>query len=289
MDFTARAPHLPAPGETVMGGDFHMTPGGKGANQANAAARLLTDGRVHLCGRVGYDAFADTLRASLSAAGVDTAFVEGTQSAATGAAMIYLDQAGQNSILVAPGANLAVDRSFIETLRPLFRRAAYVLFQLETPLDAVAHGLRIAKEEGALTILDPAPAQPLSRALLECVDLLTPNETEAAMLSGESSEPTTVEAALLAMGARGVILKLGQHGCFHAGEHVPSFIVDVVDTTVAGDTFNAALAVALTEEKGIGAAMRFANAAAALSVAKSGAQTSAPSRSEVDDYCSRLP
>ncbi|MBM3766603.1 MAG: ribokinase [Acidobacteria bacterium] len=285
MDFVARAPRIPAPGETVLGGDFRMLPGGKGANQANAAARLLRDGRVHMCGRVGYDAFADGLRASLAAAGVDTAFVTATQQAATGVAMIWLDEAGQNSILVAPGANLAVDRAFLEPLRPLFRRAACALFQLETPLDAVAYGLRIAREEGALTILDPAPAQPLPRELLEQVDLLTPNETEAAMLTGESD----AEEALLAMGARGVVLKLGARGCSHAGMHVPGFAVDVVDTTAAGDTFNAALAVALAEEKEIAAALRFANAAAALSVTKLGAQTPAPSREEVDDYCSRLP
>lgn len=289
MDFVARAPHLPAAGETVLGGDFRMLPGGKGANQANAAARLLSDGRVHMCGRVGYDAFADHLRASLAAAGVDTAFVTGTQSAATGVAMIWLDESGQNSILVAPGANLAVDRSFLEPLRPLFRRAACALFQLETPLDAVAHGLRIAREEGALTILDPAPAQPLSRDLLEHVDLLTPNECEAATLAGEETSPAQTEASLLAMGARGVVLKLGARGCFHAGAHVEGYEVDVLDTTAAGDTFNAALAVALAEEKDIAAALRFANAAAALSVTKLGAQTSAPSRAEVEDYCSRLP
>ena len=129
----------------------------------------------------------------------------------------------------------------------------------------------------------------MSREILELADWVTPNETEAAILSGESSRPADVEAALLAMGARGVILKLGKHGCFHAGEHVQGFTVDAVDTTAAGDTFNAALAVALTEEKEIAAALRFANAAAALSVTRFGAQTSAPSRSEVDDYCSRLP
>ena len=285
MDFVARAPHLPAPGETVLGGDFRMLPGGKGANQANAAARLLRDGRVHMCGRVGYDSFAEHLRASLAASGVDTAFVEGAKEAATGVAMIWLDEAAQNSILVAPGANLTVDRRFIEQLRPLFRRAACALFQLETPLDAVAHGLRIAREEGALTILDPAPAQPLRRELLEHVDLLTPNESEAAVLAGTGD----AEAVLLAMGARGVVLKLGARGCFHAGLHVPGFAVEAVDTTAAGDTFNAALAVALAEEKEIAAALRFANAAAALSVTKFGAQTSAPSRAEVDDYCSRLP
>lgn len=285
MDFVARAPHLPARGETVLGGNFRMLPGGKGANQANAAARLLRDGRVHMCGRVGYDTFADSLRASLAASGVDTTFVEGTPQAATGIAMIWLDEAGQNSILVTPGANLAVDRAFIEQLRPLFRRAACALFQLETPLDVVAYGLRIAREEGALTILDPAPAQPLPRELLEQVDLLTPNEAEAAMLAGEGD----AETVLLAMGARGVVLKLGARGCSHAGILVPGFAVDAVDTTAAGDTFNAALAVALAEEKKIAAALRFANAAAALSVTKFGAQTSAPSRAEVDDYCSRLP
>ncbi len=287
MDFVARTEHLPAPGETVLGGGFQMLPGGKGANQANAAARLAQGpGVVKMAGRVGYDAFADHLRASLAASGVDTATVHATRTAPTGIAMIWLDAAGQNSILVAPGANLCVDPASVEALRPLYRTAACALFQLETPLGAVQHAMEIAREEGALTILDPAPAQPLPREMLELTDILTPNETEARLLTGQDLAPPEMEPALLAMGARGVVLKLGAAGCFSAGALVPGFQVDVVDTTAAGDTFNGALAVALAENKNTADALRFANAAAALSVTKLGAQTSAPSRAEVDAYCS---
>ena len=149
MDFVARTARLPGPGETVLGEGFRMVPGGKGANQANAAARLAREaGTVKLAGRVGYDAFADHQ-------------VHATRGAPTGVAMIWVDAAGQNSILVTPGANLCVDTGSVEALRPLYREAACALFQLETPLDAVRRAMRIAREEGALTILDPAPAQML--------------------------------------------------------------------------------------------------------------------------------
>ena len=289
MDFVARAEHLPAPGETVLGGGFQMVPGGKGANQANAAARLSAGaGVVRLAGRVGNDAFAAHLRASLGAAGVDTAAVVEMGAAPTGIAMIWLDAAGQNSILVAPGANLLFDVASVEALRPLYREAACALFQLETPLATVKRAMEIAREEGAVTILDPAPAQGLPRDVLELADWVTPNETEARMLAGRDLEPAEMERALLAMGARGVVLKLGAAGCFSGGALSPGFAVEVVDTTAAGDAFNAGFAVALAEKRKTADALRFANAAAALSVTKLGAQTSAPSRAEVDAYCSFL-
>ena len=289
MDFIARAEHLPAPGETVLGGGFQMVAGGKGANQANAAARLSAGpGVVRLAGRVGNDPFAAHLRASLGAAGVDTAAVVAAGEAPTGIAMIWLDAAGQNSILVAPGANLLFDEASVEALRPLYREAACALFQLETPLATVKRAMEIAREEGAVTILDPAPAQALPREVLELADWMTPNETEARMLTGQELEPAEMETALLAMGARGVVLKLGAAGCFSGGAFSTGFAVDVVDTTAAGDTFNAGFAVALAEHRNTADALRFANAAAALSVTRLGAQTSAPSRAEVDAYCSFL-
>ncbi len=289
MDFVARATRLPAPGETVLGAGFQMIPGGKGANQANAAARLARHpGTVRMAGRVGYDTFADHLRASLAASGVDTAAVHATRSAPTGVAMIWLDEQGQNSILVAPGANLLIDPGAVEALRHFFRTAACALFQLETPLDAVARAMAIAREEGAITILDPAPAQPLDAAILQNADWLTPNESEATLLTGAAAPPSRWESQLLAMGARGVIIKLGAAGCFSGGIHYQGFPVDAVDTTAAGDTFNAAFAVALAENENTAGAIRFANAAAALSVTRLGAQTSAPSRAEVEDYCSRF-
>ncbi len=293
MDFVVRVARLPAPGETVLGSGFETIPGGKGANQACAAGKLAShDIAVRMVGRVGYDLYADHLKASLSAAGVDVSWVHGTRSQPTGVALIWVDAQGQNSIVVAGGANQAIRAADIEGLREAFRGASYALFQLETPLPAVAAAMALARSEGARTILDPAPAQKLDRALLESADILTPNEGEAMILLGRPPERVSLEgapalaAALLELGPRAVILKLGEQGCYYADAgqriHSPGFRVDAVDTTAAGDTFNGALAVALAEGKPLGMALRFANAAAALSVTRVGAQSSIPRRVEVD-------
>ncbi len=295
MDFVVRVPHLPAPGETVLGHEFRMIPGGKGANQACAAGRLGA-GRVvvRMAGRVGYDLFADHLKASLSAAGVDVNAVCGTRSQPTGVALIWVDRAGQNSIVVASGANLELHAADAESLRPTLAGAQFALFQLETPLATVGAAMALARAEGARTILDPAPAQPLSREMLSLVDILTPNESEALILLGRPPARVRVEdapdltRALLALGARAVVLKMGDQGClFDDGNrriHHPCFRVEVKDSTAAGDVFNAALAVALAEGKPIDAALRFANAAAAISVTRAGAQASIPARAEVDSF-----
>lgn len=293
MDFVVTVERLPAPGETVLGRDFQMIPGGKGANQACAAGKLGA-GRVavRMIGRVGYDVFADHLKASLSSAGVDVSNVHAARSQPTGVALIWVDGAGQNSIVVASGANGALAAADVEAMRRVFRGASYALFQLESPLDTVAAALALAREEGLKTILDPAPAQPLGRALLEQVDVLTPNESEALLLLGRPAARVSMEqapvltAALLQLGPRAVILKLGDQGCFYSDGstncHQPAFPVEARDTTAAGDTFNAALAVALSEGLPIPEALRFANAAAAISVTRMGAQSSAPARAEVD-------
>lgn len=293
MDFVVRVDRLPAPGETVLGDDFRMIPGGKGANQAYAAGKLGEPRvRARMIGRVGCDLFADHLKASLAAGGVDVSAVHATRAQPTGVALIWVDRAGQNSIVVASGANAALAQSEVEAMRDTMRGARFALFQLETPLETVFAALAVAREEGARTILDPAPAQPLSRELLARVDLLTPNESEASVLLGRAparvtpAEAAELSAALLALGPRAVVLKLGEHGCFYAdgsrGLHVPGFAVAAVDTTAAGDTFNAALAVALAEEEPMERALRFANAAAAVSVTRAGAQASIPDRTEVD-------
>jgi len=295
MDFVVSVEHLPAPGETVLGRDFQMIPGGKGANQACAAGKLAGPAfPVRLAGRVGYDVFADHLKASLSASGVDVSFVHATRSQPTGVALIWVDRNGQNSIVVASGANHALPAADAESLRPVFRGARVALFQLETPLDTVAAALLMAREEGAITMLDPAPAQPLSAELLRAVDILTPNESEACLLLDRPASRVAAEeadglaAALRALGPRAVVLKLGEQGCFYSdGEqtlNVPGFPVTARDTTAAGDTFNGALAVALAEDKPIAAALRFANAAAALSVTRLGAQASIPTRAEADSF-----
>jgi ribokinase len=297
MDFVVQVDHLPAAGETVLGQNFQMIPGGKGANQAYAAGKLGNGAvAVRMVGRVGYDIFADHLKASLSAAGVDVSAVHATQSQPTGIALIWLDRIGQNSIVVASGANHALVAADVEAMRRVFRGAGIALFQLETPLDTVAAAMALARAEGLSVILDPAPAQPLSSAMLAQADILTPNESEALILLGKPvsrvrpGDAPELAWALRALGPRVVILKLGDQGCFYCGSagswHVPARAVPVRDTTAAGDTFNAALAVALAEGKPMEDALPFANAAAAISVTRLGAQASIPSRSEVDAFLS---
>jgi len=294
MDFVVQVERLPAPGETARGANFRMIPGGKGANQACAAARLARQTPVRMIGRVGFDSFADHLRASLAAAGVDTSMIHGCRRAPTGVALIWVDAAGQNSIVIAPGANDELAPADLETERAAFVSAACALFQLETPLETVAAGLRLARSGGALAMLDPAPARPLPPEMLALADLLTPNETEACLLAGRPparigpGEAPALAAELRTRGARAVALKLGDQGCYYSGPdgecHVAAFAVEAVDATAAGDTFNGALAVALSEGMAMPEALRFANAAAAISVTRLGAQVSIPSREEVGQF-----
>jgi ribokinase len=293
MDLVVRTARLPVSGETVLGHGFEMVPGGKGANQAVAAARLGAGSvAVRMIGRVGVDSFGDRLKAGLASAGVDVSAVHGSRSQPTGVALITVDSAGANQIIVSPGANGQLAESEVERMRAAFQGASLALFQLETPLATVAAALRVARQEGARTILDPAPAQMLEREILGEVDILTPNESEACCLLGVGqgrigiAEASDVAERLAGSGPKSVVLKMGDRGCFFrgAGEsyHVPGFAVIAVDSTAAGDTFNGALAVALAEGSSIPHALRFANAAGALSVTKRGAQTSIPSRADVD-------
>ncbi len=293
MDFVVSVDTLPAPGQTVLGSGFQMLPGGKGANQACACGRLGdTAVLTRMAGRVGYDLFADHLKASLAAAGVDVSAVHATRAQPTGVALIWVDSNGQNSIVVASGANHEITPADAASLRHVFRDASYALFQLETPLDSVRAAMQVAREEGASTILDPAPAQELHKGILSLVDILTPNETEAMILLGKP--PTRVTAAdapdvgralRAQLGVETVVLKLGEGGCLwmNAKETIasPAIPVSPVDSTAAGDTFNGALAIALAEGKPVPEALRFANAAAGLSVMKIGAQASIPLRADV--------
>ncbi|MFN7935106.1 MAG: ribokinase [Bryobacteraceae bacterium] len=293
MDFVVSVETLPAPGQTVLGSSFQMLPGGKGANQACACGRL-GEGAVQtrMAGRVGYDLFADHLKASLAAAGVDVSAVHATQAQPTGVALIWVDSKGQNSIVVASGANHAMAPADATSMRVVFRGASYALFQLETPLPTVQVAMQIARQEGALTILDPAPAQRLDAGLLSLVDILTPNESEAMVLLGKPPGSVSVEDAPEVgrqlreqLGVRTVVLKLGSGGCLwmDGSQNIasPAIQVTPVDTTAAGDTFNGALAIALAEGKSIPEALRFANTAAGLSVTKIGAQASIPPRADV--------
>jgi ribokinase len=289
MDFVIDVERLPMPGETIFGRNFRTIPGGKGANQAYAAAKLVSGGSVvRMLGRVGADSFGNMLKANLASAGVDVRGVLETESAATGVACIHVDEVGQNSITVAPGANEFLVPEDIGRLGD----ARCVLTQLEIPLETVAQGLREARGRGAIGILDPAPARALPKEILELVDIATPNENEACVLAGVApSRLNTADAIAIGqrireMGVKSVIVKLGDQGCVYCGAEgtfvALPFPVRALDSTAAGDTFNAALAVALVEGKGIPEALRFANAAAAISVTRAGAQTSAPERAAVE-------
>lgn len=271
MDLVLRVPRFPVAGETLAGGDLELHAGGKGANQACAAAKL--GGTVIFIGCVGRDAFGERLTASLQDAGVQTGHLRKADRA-TGCASIYVTAEGQNSIVISPGANADVSAADVQVALADLTCDDLVLLQLEIPLETVRSVLEMAKVVGATTILDPAPAQNLSAALLRLVSILTPNETEAGVV--------------LERGAGAVILKLGASGCQIQEASgciaVRGFAVDAVDTTAAGDVFNGALAVGLAEGLTMAAAARFANAAAAISVTRAGAQTSIPARAEVDAF-----
>ncbi len=286
MDLVVAAPAIPAPGQTILGGDFATIPGGKGANQAVAAARL--GAAVSCVGRVGDDAFAQVLRKGLRAAGVDDTFLRTTNATASGVALIVVAPGGENAICVAPGANACLTPADIDRAEETIASAQVCLLQLETPAETVAHAAALARQHGVEVILDPAPAPAVLPAALWDVDVLTPNETEAAqLLAGEAlpAEPAGVGAALRGRGPRAVVLTLGAAGCYvseAAGDvALPGHAVPAVDATAAGDAFSAALAVARAEGRSLREAARFANAAGALACTKRGAQPSAPTRDEV--------
>jgi ribokinase len=293
MDFVISVERLPLPGETILGRNFRMIPGGKGANQAYAAARLADSGTVvRMMGRIGADSFGNTLKANLAGVGVDIRALLETDTEATGVACIHVDDAGQNAITVASGANSVLSTADIDSERWALEGARCVLLQLEVPIQTVAEGLRQARRVGATCVLDPAPARALPQEILQLVDIATPNENEACVLAGVPPSRLSVADAIALghkirdLGVHAVIVKLGDQGCVYCGADgtfaAPPFPVRAVDSTAAGDTFNAALAIALAEGAGMEDALRFANAAAAISVTRSGAQTSAPARAEVD-------
>jgi ribokinase len=283
MDLVVAAERAPRLGETLLGGAFATYPGGKGANQAVAAARC--GGAVAMLGRVGADPFGEALRAGLRAAGVDVSGLL-TVDAPSGVALIVTTAAGDNSIVVAPGANGLLDAAAVR--EDAFVGAACVLAQLETPLDGVIRAAEIARAGGAVFILDPAPARALPVHLLALVDWLTPNETEARSILGFAGpfDPGAAALALQALGVGGVVLKLGAEGAVllpagGAPQFIAPFPVEAVDATGAGDAFNGAFAVALSEGAEPAAAAQFACAAAALSVTRKGAQPSMATREEI--------
>ncbi len=285
MDLVATAHHIPAGGETVLGSGFQTHPGGKGANQAVAVGRLGYP--VQMIGMLGDDDLGVQLRAGLESAGVDTEAV-GTVAGSSGVALITVAESGENSIVVAPGANARVTPRWLDLHVDQIRSAGIVLAQLEIPLESVLHLANLCAEANVPLMLDPAPAHELPASLFANVTWITPNETEAAfLLPGSSSGNTEANAqALLDSGVQGVVLKLGARGAFLAtadGLRAPiaPFPVQAVDSTGAGDAFNGAFATALMYGKPPAEAGRFASAASAISVTRAGAQASMATMGEV--------
>jgi ribokinase len=285
MDLVAHTRQIPVPGQTVIGTGFRTTPGGKGANQAVAAARLGYP--VHMVGAVGDDVFSQALLDNLAASGVHTESVARV-SGPSGVAPILVAENGENSIVVVPGANGKMDCAAIDRNAVLIRVAGIVLCQLELPLETVLHTLALCAEASVPVILDPAPAAPLPDAVFRHATWFTPNETEAAFYLGSNSAPEQAARHLLDRGLSGIVLKRGAEGSYIATEAnaawVKSFPVQPVDTVAAGDCFNGAFAVALLEGLAPWAAARFASAAAAISVTRPGAQAAMPFRLEVDAF-----
>jgi len=290
MDLVVRVPHMPIPGETVIGSDFRTIPGGKGANQAVAAARLGAE--VTMIGRVGDDDFGRAQLRNLGELGIDTTHVLVDPEAATGIALITLDASGQNSIVLAPGANMRLTKEDINAAQGAIIQSDVLVLQLESPLEVVTYAIDIAHAEGVKVILNPAPARPLPKETLARLDYLIPNESETALMTGleVADLDSAKEAAerLRDEGVGTVILTLGARGAFlssaEESTHIPGYEVEVVDTTAAGDAFVGGLAVALAQGQNLAEAVRYANAAGALAVTRLGAQPSLPTRQEVEEF-----
>ena len=291
-DLVAVTKKAPVVGETVIGSDFQIHPGGKGANQAVAVARLGYP--VRLIGRLGSDTFGAELRSHLETSGVDIAGVS-TSDGASGVAVIVVSERGENSIVLAPGANSKVTPEDLDANLSILKSAGIVLAQLEIPLETVEYLARICARENVPLILDPAPARDLPSGIFKDIAWFTPNQTEAAFyLGNKHSElnpqaPAEVANILLSNGCRGVVLKMGAHGTYLGspggiGSLVSAFSVDAIDTTAAGDAFNGGFATALMLGKSPLDSATFAAAVAAISVTRRGAQPSMPSMSEVEEF-----
>lgn len=293
MDLVIRAPRLPSAGETLAGRTFAKVPGGKGGNQAVAAARL--GAQVAMIGCVGNDENGAQLVAQLRCDGIDCGGVATDAQLPTGVAMIVVDDAGQNAIVIVAGANGTLTKAAIEAHERAIARADVLACQLEVPGEAVFAAMQAARALGRTVVLNPAPVTgPLERSWLECADFLVPNEVEASVLSGiavDSPDSARCAAkALQAAGARNVVVTLGKRGVFvlaegagdsDGGKHYPPFEVEAIDTTAAGDTFMGGFCAMLAAKRSFEEAVRFGQAAAALSVTRAGAQTSIPYLREI--------
>lgn len=290
-DMVVKLPRLPGKGESIIGSDFVMPAGGKGANQAVTAARL--GAQVTFVARLGADIFGDRALAGFQSEGIDTGFIVRDPEAPSGVALILVDARGDNMLAVAPGANAHLSPADVDRAEAAIAAADAVVLQMEISEQTVTHALALAAKHHVRTVLNPAPARPLSADMLSMVDVLTPNEHEVMLLSGDVGGGVEQAARHLTdMGARTVVVTLGEEGALivAAGEfarRVPGFAVQAVDTTAAGDAFSGALACALARGDDIGAAVRFANAAGALTVTRMGAQPSLPSAAEVEAFLAR--
>ncbi|WP_275724533.1 ribokinase [Vibrio furnissii] len=289
-DHVLQVPSFPRPGETLHGRNYQVIPGGKGANQAVAAARLNADIGFIAC--VGDDSFGINIRESFKLDGMNIRGVKMQPNCPTGIAMIQVSDSGENSICISAEANAKLTAEAIDPDLQHIRDAKYLLMQLETPLDGIVKAAQVAKEARTNVILNPAPARELPDALLSCVDVITPNETEAEVLTGITvSDDASAQLAADALHLKGieiVMITLGAKGVWLSqngrGTLIPGFRVQATDTTAAGDTFNGALVTGLLEEMPLESAIKFAHAAAAISVTRFGAQTSIPNREEVDAF-----
>lgn len=288
-DLVAKAKTLPRPGETVLGGAFSIAQGGKGANQAVAAARLGAD--VTFMCRVGKDDFGAQARAGFVSEGINTEYVLTSETQPSGVALITIDDNAENCIVVASGANNELSPADVDSIEN-FGEYDVVLVQLETPMETVEHIGELAKENNITFVLNPAPAADLSRELLSRVSVITPNEVEASSISGVEikDDATAVEAAkkIVSMGVGKVIMTLGSRGSLvydgNETTFIPAYKVKAIDTTAAGDVFNAGLAVGISEGMSLVEAVKIATAASAIAVTRLGAQPSAPTRSEIEEF-----
>lgn len=292
LDLVMRVQKLPRPGQTVIGHDLRESPGGKGANQAVAAARL--GARCSLVGSVGGDVFGERLLDALAASGVEIGHVRRLTDCSSGVALIGVEDSGQNAITIIPGANGRLRPEDVAACEPLVRQADVLLLQLEIPLDTVEAAVRLARRHGVLTVLDPAPAPSALPEALYQADVLCPNELEAEVLTGIAVDSTAsaeeATRALRQRGTRYALVTLGDRGAVVCDEqdtctHVPAFRVAAIDTTAAGDAFAAAVGIALAEGQVLREAVRFGCAAGALAATRRGAQEAMPARGEVEQLC----
>ena len=290
MDMITQVADLPKPGETLLGGIFSTAGGGKGANQAVAAARISKDTEVAFIACLGTDAFGDEMLAAMQKDGIDTQYIFREAGPSGVAAIFVSNETGENCIGVSPGANSKLDCQKIDQAIPMIKNADIIILQHEIPLETVEYVINKAADLGKTIILNPAPAFPVKKEILQKISIITPNETESELITGISvtDEESAKFAAekLLDAGVKNVIITMGSKGALYANKEkqtlIPGQPAKALDTTAAGDTFNAALAIYIAEGNSISEAIKFANKAAAISVTRKGAQPSIPYRKELD-------